>query len=102
MNLVRLAERKYALTDEGELVSFRVLKGKLLPEESERLAVHHIDIPAIGVLDAEVIAERQQLFPDLIAHGLVDLVVCCQLLRSTNKNAPDCSVRGVERSRILS
>jgi hypothetical protein len=67
-DLVCLPPGKDALLDVRQLVSFEILERQLIAE-AERLAVDEVNVSLVLVLDVEIVAPRQELLLEQIAHG---------------------------------
>src|SRR5215207_8013647 len=68
MDLVRGRELEQLLTDERQLGPRQILERELTTE-AERLAVDEVDLTALIVADVVVVAPRQELLLQHVAHG---------------------------------
>ena len=68
VDFVGFPQGKQFLPDEADGVSLPVAKIEAFPQQLERPAIHVEPLPAVRVLDGEVVAEAEDLFLDEVAH----------------------------------
>jgi hypothetical protein len=68
IDVVGRPPRQELLVDEGQFIASHILKRQLLPD-AEGSPIHEEHVSSLVILDAEVIAPREQLLFHDVTHG---------------------------------